>query len=89
MDHHQLVSRIKARILATRKRRALQRIREHLEFFGLNTEHLSDEEIEERSMMMMRAVNEAGASISEATAALSKMGRCMNGMEKEQIHGRR
>lgn len=70
-----------------RKRRAIARLRENLAAFGVLTEHLSDEEIEERLSWMAKASSHLGVTTAEASNAFAMMGaalrrRASHGEEK-------
>ena len=48
------------------KKEYIKSIRSSMEFFGADTSHLSDEEIEEGTLRMGKAISESGFTLDEA-----------------------
>lgn len=55
------------------KQRTISSIRHELDFWGCDTRHLTDEEIEQRVTQIAHAFASAGVTVQNATAALARM----------------
>jgi len=65
---------LKGIIKSYHRKRAMNRIRSELAFWGLNTQHLSNEEIEIRFGRFARIMSNSGLTVKEMQHAFSIVG---------------
>ena len=65
---------IKEIVKRYRRKRAMKRIRGELAFWGFNTQHLSDEEIEIRLGRFARIMSNSGLTVKDMQHAFSAVG---------------
>lgn len=53
----------------------MRSIRDHLEFFGLDTSNLSDEDIEVKMIEISRMISKIGYTVDEVKSALIELSR--------------
>lgn len=61
-----------------KKRKTLESIRGLLEFFGINTSEYSDEEIEQATVSLGKAVSSAGVTTAKAIEGFNKLNLALN-----------
>jgi len=73
---------LKGIVKSYRRKRAMKRIRSELAFFGLNTQHLSDEEVEIRLGRFTRIMSNSGLTVKEMQHAFSAVGWSLSKNQK-------
>lgn len=63
---------------ARQRKRAIARIRRELSFWGVDTDDLTDDEIEERVVGFQQIVAKCGVSTQDAANALSAISQCLS-----------
>jgi len=69
------LDRLRERYRARRRRLAIARVRAQLAYFGIDTRHLSDDELVERVCHIQDGLRECGITASEAADAFRDLGR--------------
>lgn len=82
-----LLNSLRQRYEGFRKRRAMQRIREHAAFFGYPMDDVSDEQMERGMERLAVSFREAGLSASQAADVLRQAGPLL--VEAERAGGER
>lgn len=75
MFGHKMVTILRERFIAWRKKRALQNIREHFSFFKYDHSDLTDEELERGFSRIADVMKTAGVTAEEASRAITEFGR--------------
>lgn len=79
------MERIKKWWQERKRKKAIQSIRREMGFWGLNMNHLTDEEVEIRFRNMSFALADTGLSIEELGRAAEEMSRAMKKFTEEFV----